>query len=78
MSTVLGEAIRSRRAARSLPEVGRELGVSHQTVMRLEHGTHRPSFDTARKLATWLGWSTDQVMDAASEPVPQTSDVESR
>lgn len=35
----------------------------------MERGTHRPSYDTAKKLAAWLGWTTDQVMEAAGRPV---------
>lgn len=40
------------------------------TLARLERGTHRPSADTARALARWLGWTTDQVLDAADQPAP--------
>jgi hypothetical protein len=39
---------------------------------RLERGTHRPTYDTAVKLAAWLGWTTDQVMQAAAQPAPTT------
>lgn len=40
------------------------------TLSRLERGTHRPSYDTAVKLARWLGWTVEQVMEAASAPAP--------
>jgi hypothetical protein len=37
---------------------------------RLERGTHRPSYDSAVKLARWLGWTVEQVMEAAAAPPP--------
>lgn len=36
-------------------------------------GTHRPSADTARALARWLGWTVEQVLEAADQPAPYTS-----
>lgn len=45
-----------------------ELEIYRNTYYRLERGTHRPSYDTAKKLAAWLGWTTDQVMEAAGRP----------
>lgn len=68
MSTVLGDAIKAKRGERSLPVVGRELGVSHQTVLRLERG-HEPSLSTAQALAKWLGWTLEQVAEAAEKRV---------
>lgn len=50
-------------------EAGEEAGLPHTTLSRLERGTHRPSADTARKLATWLGWTVEEVLDAADQPV---------
>lgn len=66
----LAEAIKQRRGLESGRSVARSLGVSAAMISRLEHGLHRPSYDTAVKLAVWLGWSTDQVMKAAGEPAP--------
>jgi len=45
------------------------------TVPRIERGTHRPSYDTAVRLAAWLGWSVERVMGAASEPAPPPGDT---
>jgi DNA-binding XRE family transcriptional regulator len=74
MSTPLSTALKARRADQSLAETGRELKLSHQTLMRLERGTHQPSTDTAVKLARWLGWSVEQVIEAAKAPA--SSEVE--
>ena len=60
--------MRARRASTSLEALAAELGVSQPTLSRVERGTHRPSADTARALARWLGWTTDQVLDAAEQP----------
>lgn len=68
-ATRLGVAIQARRQSSTLREVGELLGLANNTLSRLERGTHRPSADTARKLATWLGWTVEQVLDAADQPV---------
>jgi DNA-binding XRE family transcriptional regulator len=65
----LGVAIRQRRGDQGQVAAGVEAGVAHTTLSRLERGTHRPSADTARKLATWLGWTIEEVLTAADEPV---------
>lgn len=44
------------------------IGVSRSGLAGVERGTHRPSYDTAVKLAAWLGWTVEQVMTAATEP----------
>lgn len=62
--------MRLRRSGRVGDEVAEELGLERGTYYRLERGTHQPSYDTAKKLATWLGWTTDQVMEAAKAPAP--------
>lgn len=67
--TRLGVAMQVRRGDTDLRTVGTDLGVTNATLSRLERGTHRPSADTARKLATWLGWTIEQVLVAADEPV---------
>lgn len=38
------------------------------TIASIERGSHRPSLDTARTLARWLGLSVEQVVDAADTP----------
>lgn len=64
----LGQAIRERRGTRTLAEVAAELGVARVTVGRIESGSRRPSLDTARALAIWLGWTLVEVLDAAERP----------
>ena len=68
--TRLGVELRSRRGAREGKAVAAEVGVAQSTLSHLERGTHRPTYDTAVKLAAWLGWTTDAVMQAASQPAP--------
>ncbi len=70
-TTALGAAIQARREGRSSIAAGQELGVTHSTLLRIERGTVRPSADTARSLAAWLGWTMEQVFDAADTPLPQ-------
>lgn len=40
----------------------------HAVLVRLEGGQRQPGVETARALARWLGWSLDQVIDAARQP----------
>lgn len=44
------------------------MGVSYMTLSSIERGAHRPSVDTAVKLARWLGWTVERVIEAATEP----------
>ena len=67
-STALGIAIRSKRGATGQPAASVEAGVPQATLSRIERGSHRPSVDTALALAKWLGWSVEQVLEAASTP----------
>ncbi|MBL8619177.1 MAG: helix-turn-helix transcriptional regulator [Deltaproteobacteria bacterium] len=71
--TTLGAALRTRRAATAADQhaAAAEIGVPQATLSRLERGKHRPSADTARKLAKWLGWTIEQVLEAADTPLPQ-------
>ena len=71
-ASALGAAIRSRRGQLSQEDAAQSLGVRGPTLSRLERGTNRPTYDTAVKLAAWLGWTTDQVMQAADRPAPTT------
>lgn len=64
-TTPLGQAIQRRRAGRAQRVVSEEAGVPHTTLSRLERGTHEPSTKTALALARWLGWSVEQVLEAA-------------
>jgi transcriptional regulator with XRE-family HTH domain len=68
--TALGAAMRARRGATTLEQLAAELGTTHATLSRLERGEHRPTADTARRLARWLAWSVEQVLDAADAPAP--------
>ena len=70
--TALGAALVERRAGVALDVTAEELGLTHTTLSRLERGTNRPSADTARALARWLGWTTDQVLEAADQPAMPT------
>lgn len=72
LRTKLGAELVARRGEASLESVSGEMSMAYQTLSRLERGTHRPSADTARALARWLGWTTDQVLDAADQPAPST------
>lgn len=69
--TALGVAIRARRGDRGQVLAEEESGIPHTTLSRIERGAHAPSADTARALARWLGWSTDEVLDAAAQPAEQ-------
>ena len=43
------------------------------TLSRIERGTHAPSVATALALAKWLGWSVEQVIEAAATPARSES-----
>lgn len=58
------------RGALTGDEAAVVLHVTAGTYYKLERGTHRPSTDTARALAKWLGWTVEQVLDAADQPAP--------
>lgn len=68
--TALGVALRARRGTTIGAVAAAGLGLDHDHYYRLERGTHRPTYDTAVKLAAWLGWTVEQVMTAASQPAP--------
>lgn len=63
--TTLGAAIRAKRGAASLESLAPDLKLSHPTLSRIERGTHQPSYSTAKALAKWLGWTVEEVMEAA-------------
>lgn len=69
-STALGVAIQAKRAGMTQESAALALGLSGVTLSRLERGAHRPTADTAVVLAKWLGWSVEQVIEAAKEPAP--------
>lgn len=65
--------MRARRGSQNQKELASELGFSALTISHLERGTHGPSIDTARELAKWLGWTMEQVLDAADAPPTEPS-----
>lgn len=71
--SLLGAALQLKRGGRPSTELAPEVGVTHSTWLRLERGANDPSYPTAVKLAGWLGWTVERVMDAASEPVPPST-----
>lgn len=62
--------MQSCRGSATGAETAEHLGISKATWHRLERGT-QPSIAVARILAKWLGWTTDQVYDAAEQPAPE-------
>ena len=66
-TTALGAALIARRAGRGGRVAAAEIGIDQGMLSRLETGARKPSADTARALARWLGWTTDQVLDAAEQ-----------
>lgn len=69
-STALGAAVRVRRNGVSAAIVAKDIGLTQSTISAVERGTHRPSADTAVKLARWLGWTVERVIEAARAPAP--------
>lgn len=65
--TTLGLAMREHRGSRPGHEVCKDIGIDSGMYHRLEAGKRGPSAPTARALARWLGWTTDQVLDAAEQ-----------
>ena len=72
--TALGVAMRAHRGARPGHEACKEIGIDSGMYHRLESGKRGPSAQTARALARWLGWTTDQVLDAAEQAAPMTTE----
>lgn len=67
--TRLGQALQARRGQHSGHSAADAMGVSVTTYYRLESGDRRPGTATAQALAAWLGWSLEQVLNAAdAEP----------
>lgn len=68
-TTRLGAAMRDARGATTQAAAAVASGIPQPTLARIERGTHEPSLDTAVALARWLGWSVEQVVEAARTPV---------
>lgn len=73
-TTALGVALRDRRGPAGQVATAAAIGIPHTTLSRIERGAHAPSAATARKLARWLGWSVERVLDAAEEPAGPAAD----
>lgn len=60
-----------RKRRGSLRDVAEEVGITMVHLSRLERGVHKPRRETAAKLAHWLGWSVEQVLQAATTPASE-------
>jgi len=68
VTTALGIALRERRESLSTHEAAAAIGITQATLSRVERGAYRPSVLTALALSRWLGWTMEQVLEAASTP----------
>lgn len=66
--TALGVAMQARRAGATVPAAAAEIGLSAPGYYRLEAGSRRPDTDSTVKLARWLGWTAEQVIEGARVP----------
>ncbi|MBL8616324.1 MAG: helix-turn-helix domain-containing protein [Deltaproteobacteria bacterium] len=66
--------MRARRGASIGEEAALVLEVTKGTYYKIERGTHAPSLATALKLAKWLGWTVEQVVEAAGQPASAAAD----
>ena len=66
--TALGTTMRAKRGDSPGEDAATALGIERGTYYRLERGTHAPSLTTAQALARWLGWTLEQVYEAAASP----------
>ena len=67
-TNALGAAIRARRSAAGQTATAADIGVARTTLAQIERGEFTPSINTALALARWLGWSVEQVIEAARTP----------
>lgn len=61
--------MRQRRATQVGEAAAATVGVSRSTYFKIEEALHLPSPSTALALARWLGWTMEQVYEAANTPV---------
>jgi DNA-binding XRE family transcriptional regulator len=63
---------RQRGPDSTCEEASRAAGIKQPTYVRVEIGEVEPSYDTAFKIAAWLGagWTVERVMEAARTPAP--------
>lgn len=73
----LGIAVQRQRADLTQAEAAAMIGIPETTLSRVERGAGRPSYETARALAAWLGWSLERVLEAAESPAEKEKIEES-
>jgi transcriptional regulator with XRE-family HTH domain len=61
----VGVTIKRLRGERPQEDLAHEAGISTSTLSRVERGLHQPSLPTLRRLATALGVSLAELIDAA-------------
>lgn len=61
------EELRNRKGLRQ-EELGRELGVSRQTISSLENGRYNPSILLAHRVAVFFGMKIEEVFIFEEEP----------
>ena len=64
-TTALAAAIQARRGASKLRDIADEAGLSWATLARLERGGGVQKSATRLAVAWWLGWTEEQIADAA-------------
>lgn len=69
--TRLGAAIRTAREGKTAQEVAESIGLTQSLLSRLEQGKNQPTTETALILARWLGWTMEQVVEAAKTPIEE-------
>lgn len=67
--TVLGVAMQARRGTATVTSAAAEIGLSIPGYYRIEAGARRPNTASTIKIAQWLGWTMEEVYQAASAPV---------
>lgn len=50
----LGRLVRQKRADQGVRSAAKQIGISHATLSRIEHG-HLPDLENFQKVCTWLG-----------------------
>ncbi len=71
----LGEIVRTARGNKSVRKFGREVGISHATITRLENGeVKEPEVTTLQKLATHVGYTKEELI-AICESSPRKPEI---
>jgi plasmid maintenance system antidote protein VapI len=69
--TALSSALLARRGSSDQRAAAAEIGIPPTTLSPIERGRQKLSTETALKLARWLGWTMEQVVEAAGQPAPE-------